>query len=262
MQNYNKYMYKLPANPLFPGRKVIFLTECHSTNDYLIQKVKEEFLADGSVVIADYQTAGKGMRGNTWISERGENLTFSILLRPVFLAASDQMLLNMACALGVADWLRKSVPGEVHIKWPNDVLLNRRKVCGMLIENQLHADKVAVSVVGIGLNINQVSFPFPHATSVRVESGIAYDLCGCFTDLIDRLDMRYGQLESGNRDAIKEDYLSLLFGWGREIMFNGWSGAFPGTILGVDSAGRLEVRTPWGVRLFAFKEIAYQWPLT
>jgi BirA family biotin operon repressor/biotin-[acetyl-CoA-carboxylase] ligase len=261
MQSYNKSTYKIPANPLFPARRLIYMPECHSTNVIMEQMVKQNSLPEGSVVIAGYQSAGKGQRGNTWVAERDKNLTFSLFVAPSFLRASSQMFLTKAFSLAITDWLKKITSVPAHIKWPNDILLNQKKVCGMLIENQIHADRLAISIAGIGININQLNFPFSSATSLLAETGRTWNLYECLYDLIHHLDYRYGMLREEKLEALRSDYLGRLYGLGSELTFGKGDQSFPGTILGVDEHGRLEVRTPWGIRLYAFKEIAIQWPL-
>lgn len=261
MQNYNNSMYKIPANPFFPSRRLIYMSECHSTNAIMEEMVKQNSVPEGSVVIANYQTAGRGQRGNTWVAERDKNLTFSLFVAPSFLRASASMYLTKAFSLGVTDWLEKITPAPVHIKWPNDILLNQKKVCGILIENQIQADRIAVSIVGIGINVNQHSFEFTSATSLLAETGKAWVLPDCFYDLINHLDYRYAMLQDKKFEVLQSDYLSRLFGLGNELMFGEGEQSFPGTVMGVDEQGRLEVRTPWGIRFYALKEIAIQWPL-
>ncbi len=261
MQNYNNSLYKIPANPLFPYRRLIYMPECHSTNVIAEQMVKQNSLPEGSAVVAGYQTAGKGQRGNTWVAERDMNLTFSLIFAPSFLSASAQMYLTKALSLGVTDWLKKITSLPVHIKWPNDILLNRKKVCGILIENQIHADRIASSIAGIGVNVNQRHFPFASATSLAAETGVSCDLADCFHELVNHLDKRYAQLKEEKFEALQSDYLSQLFALREELIFGEAGQSFPGTVLGVDDYGRLEVRTPWGIRLYAFKEIVIQWPL-
>jgi BirA family biotin operon repressor/biotin-[acetyl-CoA-carboxylase] ligase len=260
MQNYNKYAYKIPANRLFPQRQLIYMPECHSTNAYLEQLVKEGTVAEGSVLITDYQYAGRGQRGNTWLSEPGKNLTFSVFLRPTFLPASAQMYLTRTFALGITDWLLQKTRAQVHIKWPNDILLNQKKICGILIENQLQHHHITASIVGIGLNVNQVNFPFSTATSLQRETGTEAYLPTCLHELMEYLDRRYDMLVAGNWALLHSDYLTRMFALGKEVIIGDDPHRFPGVVLGVDDQGRLEVRTPWGIRFLAFKEMAIQWP--
>ena len=139
-----------------------------STNTQAAREI--DTAAEGSVWIADYQTAGRGQRGNKWESSEGENLTFTILLRPEFLHPAQQFQISQVCALGVCRYLSdKGLPTK--IKWPNDIYIGNKKICGMLIENSVRGDKLAVSISGIGLNLNQTVFSSdaPNPTSLLLE---------------------------------------------------------------------------------------------
>ncbi|MDW8331000.1 MAG: biotin--[acetyl-CoA-carboxylase] ligase [Cyclobacteriaceae bacterium] len=261
MQNYNKSMYKIPANPFFPLRKLIYMPECHSTNVIAEQMVKQNSLPEGSVVLAGYQSAGKGQRGNVWLAGAGLNLTFSLFVKPVWLKASEQMYLTKAFSLGVTDWLQRLTGMSVLIKWPNDILVNNKKICGMLIENQLKNNYIAATIAGIGVNINQREFPFVQATSLAAETDTVYDLAECFFNLMLHIDARYTLLQNKQFSKLQDDYLNNLLGLGDELIFGEGEQQFPGTVLGVDDLGRLEVRTPWGIRFYETKEIPIQWPL-
>ena len=129
-------MYKIPAKTLFMGQKLIYVPECHSTNSSLSDLINHADLPEGLVLITDNQTKGRGQRGNNWDSLPGENLTFSILLKPKFLATRDQFQLNMAIAIGIADGVRQLMSQQVSLKWPNDIMIDGKKVGGILIENQ------------------------------------------------------------------------------------------------------------------------------
>ena len=132
----------------------------------------------GSVWVADFQTAGRGQRGNKWESKAAENLTFTILLRPAFLHPSQQFLISQIASLGVLRYLN-SKGLEAKIKWPNDIYIGNRKICGMLIENSISADKMSASIVGIGLNLNQREFSSdaPNPTSLLLETDIPANTC-------------------------------------------------------------------------------------
>src|SRR5688572_32157531 len=151
------------------GHSVVFMPECHSTNDEASQLIESsDNVVEGTVVITNDQTSGRGQRGNTWISEPGKNLTFSLVMKPAFLSAQDQFLLNKAFSLGLYDYLHITLKATVKIKWPNDMLANDKKICGILIENQIQGQNIQHSVVGIGLNVNQENFSMPTATSMKV----------------------------------------------------------------------------------------------
>lgn len=128
------------------------------------------FLEDLSVIAAKNQTAGRGQRGNKWKSASSLNLTFSVLIKPSNLLAINQFAISQISSLAVLDYL--SIYGvHAKIKWPNDIYVGDLKICGILIENKLHADKVSASVIGIGININQNFFEndIPNPTSLVLE---------------------------------------------------------------------------------------------
>ena len=146
-----------------------------STNKYcelLNLGETEEF----TVIVAKEQTAGIGQRGNHWAAAPGQNLTFSVVLRPAFLPAADQYALTKAVSLAIVDTLAPLLPQraeEVRIKWPNDIYVDDRKICGILINNHLQQERIAATVVGIGLNVNQRTFPdwVPNPTSLALLTG-------------------------------------------------------------------------------------------
>lgn len=156
--------------------KIIRLAETDSTNNYLREQCAKARLPEGSLVIADFQTAGKGQVGNSWESEAGKNLMFSILLYPDSLPANRQFLISQIASLSVKETL-EGYTDSVKVKWPNDIYWKDRKICGMLIENDLSGQHLYCSVIGIGLNINQEIFrsDAPNPVSLTQITGKAYD---------------------------------------------------------------------------------------
>src|SRR5690554_3701783 len=148
-------MHKILANTIFLGKNIIHLPECHSTNDVAMQKYRSGEAPEGTIVITDKQTEGRGQRGNQWLTQPNLNLTFSLILTPVFLDASEQFGLNMAVSLGIREALSDYVQGII-IKWPNDILHEENgKIGGILIENSVTHKGIELAMVGVGLNINQ-----------------------------------------------------------------------------------------------------------
>ena len=156
--------------------KIIRLAETDSTNNYLREQCAKARLPEGSLVIADFQTAGKGQVGNSWESEAGKNLMFSILLYPDSLPANRQFLISQIASLSVKETL-EGYTDSVKVKWPNDIYWKDRKICGMLIENDLSGQHLYCSVIGIGLNINQEIFrsDAPNPVSLTQITGKVYD---------------------------------------------------------------------------------------
>lgn len=179
---------------------------------------------EGTVWIADFQTAGRGQRGNKWESKEAENLTFTILFRPVFLHPSQQFLISQICSLGVCRYLRsKGLPAQ--IKWPNDIYVGNKKICGMLIENSIMGDKLAVSIAGIGLNLNQKVFSSdaPNPTSLILEfssrqllpnsqeEGHCFNRKEELNTLLEYIFTAYGQLEDGMAAELDKEYTGNLY---------------------------------------------------
>ncbi|MGM9844751.1 MAG: biotin--[acetyl-CoA-carboxylase] ligase [Muribaculaceae bacterium] len=135
-----------------------WLDSCESTNTYIASQAS--LMADGDVVAARTQSAGRGQRGNSWEAEPGANLTFSMLLRPAELAPARQFELSMAVSLAIVDVLDGLLPHPLsaQIKWPNDIYVTDKKICGILIEHSLTGSKIQHTIVGIGLNVNQQQF--------------------------------------------------------------------------------------------------------
>jgi BirA family biotin operon repressor/biotin-[acetyl-CoA-carboxylase] ligase len=250
-------LYKTPANSLFLGQNLIFMPECHSTNTVAIQLCQQPSTPEGTLVITDRQTAGRGQRGNTWQAEPGMNLTFSLVLKPSFLAIQEQFFLNMAISLGLCDYLSGLLSQEVKIKWPNDMLVAGKKVCGILIENSLQGAAITSSIAGVGLNVNQERFEHPRAASVRTFSGKRHELQAVLDELLPAIERRYLQLRQRNLNALTADYYQNLYGLGQTRKYRAEGKEFEGEITGIDAIGRLKVRTEGGEKAYGLKEIEF-----
>lgn len=233
------------------------MPECHSTNTEAIQLCQLPSVTEGTLVITDRQTAGRGQRGNNWQAEPGMNLTFSFILKPTFLSARELFFLNMAISLGLYDYLHALLRADVRVKWPNDLFVEEKKVCGILIENSVQGASVGTSVVGVGLNVNQEQFEHSRAASVRTFSGKKHDLQEVLDDLLPALEKRYLQLREGKRPELTAAYYSCLYGFGEEKMYRALPAGkdFVGKIVGVDEIGRVKIETGDGERVFGLKEI-------
>lgn len=233
------------------------MPECHSTNSFLLDLTRKISQPEGTIVITTQQSRGRGQHGNSWESEKGKNLTLSLLLKPNFLAVKEQFYLTMAVSLGVCDFLAERLAGSVKIKWPNDIIVSERKAAGILIENTLTGEKLEQSVVGIGMNVNQTVFATSNATSMAIELGYAFDLVTEFGFLIEKLEMRYLQLRSGKTSVIKMDYLKNLYRIGEERSFLSNGRIFLGRIAGIEESGKLRILSDGSLLFFGLKEIAF-----
>jgi BirA family biotin operon repressor/biotin-[acetyl-CoA-carboxylase] ligase len=168
---------------------------------------------EGCVIIAYNQTQGKGTDSNTWESEEGKNLTFSLILYPT-LAADQQFVLNKAISLGIYDFLTNLLPDQrVSIKWPNDIYIGDKKVCGILIKNSVIGNKLDYMVVGIGLNVNQTVFTgnAPNPVSLKMVTGFEYDLDDLLQKLLNSISYRYTSVKPESIRKIESDYKSALY---------------------------------------------------
>ncbi len=250
-------MYKAPARTRFLGQEMVFVPECHSTMDLIAELARKPKTQEGLVLITHHQTAGRGQRGNQWESQAGMNLTFSLLLQPAFLKPSDQFRLNVAMSVGVAHYLETLFPDQVAVKWPNDVMVDDKKICGILIQNHIAGHTLHESVIGIGLNVNQNVFSIPTATSMRMQTGQTFALESVLHLLLEGLEVCYQQLRHGEIGRLLADYEEDLY-WRHEVRtFQHEGRPFLGTITGVDASGRLEIRTSSGLRCFDVKEVEF-----
>lgn len=236
--------------------RVTVLQECGSTN---MEARDREKYSHGDVVVAVTQTAGRGQRGHSWESAPGENLTFSLVLELAFLPAASQFLLSETAALAVADTLA-GYGIEASVKWTNDIYVGDRKICGMLIENDLKDGAVSRSIVGIGINVNQTRFAdwVPNPTSMSLETGRYYDIMDVMDAFSEAFGSLYAILEQGGGGEIKERYDSMLYRLGEphRYMIPG-RGEVTGIIRGVEHAGDLIVEIDGRPEKFLFKEIEF-----
>jgi BirA family transcriptional regulator, biotin operon repressor / biotin---[acetyl-CoA-carboxylase] ligase len=252
-------LYKIYPKSLFTGQIIKYLPSCQSTNDEASDLIAQSDPVEGTIVVTDNQMAGRGQRGNVWLAQAGQNLTFSLILKPFFLAASDQFWLNMAVSLGIADTLHPLVGDALRIKWPNDIYVDNQKLGGILIENTLQGYNIAWSVVGMGTNVNQIEFSYSTATSIQQQAPLpnGYDLPGLLSAYCETIEQRYLQLRAGQRDALKADYLRLLYRFREAHRFESAGRVFSGIIEDVDPAGRLVIADGPHMRYFNFKEVTF-----
>jgi len=207
-----------------------------------------EKLKEGTLVISDFQTAGRGMDGSKWESEPGRNLTFSFLLYPSFLAIEAQFYLNKIISLGLTDLVREVLPerDDIRIKWPNDIYIGNHKVAGTLIQNGVKGSQFDFSVIGIGININQESFSgeASNPVSLKMVAETAFDLDEMLSRTLAKIEHRLNQLKQGAKKEIDEDYLKLLY---RMQQLSGYiykGNPIQARIIGVNRYGQLILEIP------------------
>jgi BirA family biotin operon repressor/biotin-[acetyl-CoA-carboxylase] ligase len=241
------------------GSKYIFRENLSSSNSYAAKLLKNDVIQEGTIIHANYQTAGRGQIGNTWESEEGKNLLISLILRPIMIKPSDQFIISKIVSLGICDYLRQHTD-NVSIKWPNDIYINYDKIAGILIEVSIIRDEIENVIAGIGLNINQRTFKSdaPNPVSLSMITGKNYNLDECMKSLASYLDKRYKQLLQNNRLEIDSEYLENLYRFGEWNDFSDSNGSFEGKIISVNVSGRLQIEDHRGrVYEYGFKEVTF-----
>jgi len=197
------------------GHRILRFDAVQSTNKTAAELVALSQATHGTVILAREQTAGRGQRGRGWVSEAGLDLTLSVVLEPAALRAEQQFALSKLAALAVHDTVSRWVVGAVRVKWPNDVLVERRKVAGILIECDLVGDRVRRAVVGVGLNVNSAGLDETlAATSLATQCGGAQDLEEVLAALLGALRERWAQWEA-DPVGTDRDYADRLWAAGR-----------------------------------------------
>lgn len=242
---------------LFKNKSVFKLMETDSTNTY-VSKLPID-TPEGTIAYALNQIQGRGLGANYWESEPNKNLTFSILLRPVFLKAYEQFYLLKAIAIAVSDFVAMFTD-KVSIKWPNDIYVADKKIAGILIENAIERDFLKQSIIGIGININQEKFSdkVPNPVSLLQLNKKEYNIEECLTLITDCIETQYILLRDRNFEAIDKSYLSIVYRLNQPSVFSADGTKFKGTIVAVEPTGELVIKASSGeIRHFLFKEVEY-----
>lgn len=239
--------------------KVVRLDAVDSTNAYLRTYTPAED-EPMTVVVADYQTAGRGQGTNTWESEAGKNLLFSVLVHPTMLPVRSQFLLSEAGALALKEALADYVKEDIRLKWPNDIYWKDKKLSGTLIETKLAAGRIKDCVFGVGLNVNQETFhsDAPNPVSLCQILGHEVDKEELLKKIIKKFSELYQLLEMGGYNDISAMYHEALYRRGGFYKFRDADGEFEGAIVEVEDDGHLILRDSKGmIREYQFKEVEF-----
>lgn len=233
----------------------IHLNSVESTNIYAHKLLQEENVSEGLVVTTDFQEKGKGQLTKKWASSKGKNLMMSVLFCPN-VKVRYQFDWSKMVAISLVEALDSLAVQNVQIKWPNDILIDGEKIAGVLIENTLIGEVISNSIIGIGMNVNQINFPSfaRKATSMKSLTGIKYDLTELRNLVLEKLKSNYLLFP---QKAMQAKYLELLYGYGAPMHFKDSGGEFIGVILGVLPDGRLQLNKNGKLKDYDVKELVF-----
>jgi BirA family transcriptional regulator, biotin operon repressor / biotin---[acetyl-CoA-carboxylase] ligase len=242
---------------LFKDGAVIQLDSVDSTSNYAANLLKLSTPPEGTVITAQFQTSGRGQRGAIWESKSGDNLLCSTILYPNQLNASNQFYLNIAISLALRELVEDKLGKETFIKWPNDIIVNQKKIAGILIEANWNEHRLTSAIIGLGLNLNQSQFGYSKATSARAVLGVYQPIDKWLEAWLIHLEKYYFKLRSIKTDDLHEMYESHLFGLGKQEKFIYESQEIEAEITGVNKSGKLcLVKTDGQVLTCDLKEIS------
>jgi len=241
---------------------IIHVKEVKSTNEHLKQLLEKEELEEGTIVVADFQTSGKGQGENVWESEAGKNLLFSLLLYPDFLEADEYFAITEIVSLAIRDVLAVYLKDKenVSIKWANDIYWKDKKIAGILIENNILENKIVSSVIGIGLNINQEEFTgdAPNPISMKDITGVKYPLNEVLQKIQLAVLRHYIVLLEDGFDAVHQKYLNALYRKEGFYDYEANGKKFNAVLVDVDKNGLLKLEDKYyNTMIFDFKEIKF-----
>ncbi len=238
---------------------IIRIKETTSSNIELEKLMKQEPLEEGTVLVTENQTSGRGQAGNLWVSEPGENLLFSVLLFPEFLDLHQRFLLSEIAANSIKQVLDKLID-HVTIKWPNDIYYQDKKLAGILIENDITDNIITRSIVGIGINVNQETFTSDASNAVSLKQilGADLDMDMLLAEILDKLFSDYEALRGGEFDIIRQYYHESLYRKSGMHAFSDENGLFNAKIDSVADDGVLSLTTENDeTGKYLFKEVSF-----
>ena len=238
--------------------RFIHIPETNSTNKYLQAASGNENLASGSVVLADFQTTGRGQAQSSWESEAGQNLTFSILLRPRGITVNNPFIISEMVSLSVKYTLDKYM-ADVSVKWPNDIYYKDSKIAGILIENTISQGFINKSIIGIGLNINQTEFhsAAPNPVSMSLATGRTLDRMKIMSEFMEIFAEQCKHINNSDANSIHDNYKKNLYRKDGFHKYSDINGTFNARIHDIEPTGHLILeRTDGTLSKYAFKEVS------
>lgn len=243
-------------NTLFTGKFFLKLNEIDSTNNFLKDLITNSKPLEGTVILAESQKAGRGQMGTSWITQPNANITLSILYQPKWLKVQDQFLISAMTSWAIYELISELLPSEkIEVKWPNDIMIDRQKVCGVLIENSIRGEIIQNSIIGIGLNVLQKDFgSIKNASSLSLK-GYGGTVEWVTKRLVEIMEKNYMLLKSGKGLELMKSYHEVLLGKDEELRYKEKGVEFFGKIRKVCKDGKLIVETENGLKHYYHKEV-------
>lgn len=235
--------------------------ELDSTNIFATQQLKLNKASHGDVIIAGFQSEGKGQADNKWFSGKNKNALFTIICKDLNIEISTIFMFNIIVSLALYDTFYIYLKNEnIKIKWPNDIFINNKKTAGILIESTISGDLVKNLLIGVGINVNEDCFPLnlPNAASLFTLSSKKYETDEVIFTFLDFLNKKLSDFNYSNNFNFKAEYLSKLYGINNKRYFRSNGKVFEGNIAGVNTQGQLLVVIDGKIKEFNNKEIEFE----
>ena len=242
--------------------RIIKINATNSTNSFLKELAQNSSLDEVTVAVTNNQTSGRGQMNNSWVSEPYKNLTFSLFTTLKKIKVEHQAYLNFAVSLAIYDVLLEYDVPNLYIKWPNDIMSDKKKICGILIENTFSHSRIKNTIVGIGLNVNQEKFPknLINASSLKIILKKSIELEALMNTIINHINLKISCVELKNFNQIYNRYHQALFKKGIPTTFlnQKTNQLFMGIINGVSSSGNLQIQLEDNsIQEFGLKEVSF-----
>lgn len=249
----------------FFSQTPFYIESLQSTNDYLKEIVSKNNVKEGFSIITDYQNKGRGQLNNVWHSSHSKNILFSFVVFPKQISISEIFILNQWISISIIEGLEKvflknKMDGQLKIKWPNDIFLNNKKIGGILIENSISTHGIEQSIIGIGLNINELTFPetLPLASSLKKEYDLPWSRSQILNAICAEIEENYRMLYTPSSKINSQNYFNYLLGYKEKRSYKIEEKKREGTIIDIDSYGRLVLEfEDQSTQLFGMKELQF-----
>ncbi len=242
---------------MISNSQIIWLEKTDSTNKFIKTLISNSAIKNGTIIAAKEQTNGKGQQNNIWHTQPNLNLTFSLYL-DIRIKAIHQFYISKIIALSIYEFISTKV-SKVTIKWPNDIYIDNNKVAGILIENTIQGENITKSIIGIGININQINFDksIPNPISLKEITGKTYNLNNTLVEINSIIMQKFQLLNNFN--TIDNLYNQLLYKLNTKSNFTDINNKnnFTGKIIGTEQDGRIKIKTQNLIKRFGFHEIKY-----